>query len=98
MIERNVVVKELIPDSNGMAPDLVPEEERGELLKQADVLYKFQVGKVDDEEDGMIAVSQIKILQEEGENDYEEQATLHMTTAAFHIFMEALADFTKESN
>jgi len=98
MIERQIMVKELIPDPAAMPADLVPEEERGDGLKSADVLYKFMVGKVDEESDGMIAINQVKILKEEGENDYEEQATLHMTTQAFHIFMEALADFTKETN
>lgn len=98
MIEREVLVKELIPDPTALPAELVPEEERGDQLKSADVLYRFMVGKVDEEQDGMIAINQVKILKEEGENDYEEQATLHMTTEAFHIFMETLADFTKGKN
>lgn len=96
MIEREVVVKELIP--SGMHDYMTTEEK--EELEKADVKYRFMIGRVDDEVDNMVGITQIKILEtpEDEQEEYQEMASFHMTGDAFKVFLEALADFTKEEN
>jgi len=82
MIEKEIVVKELIPSLRseyGMEDD----------FEYADVTYKFMVVDVDNE---MVGISQIKILQtpDEEEKEYQEIATFHMHKDAFRVFVDLL--------
>lgn len=82
MIEKEIVVKELIPslrNEYGMEDD----------FEYADVKYKFMVVDVDNE---MVGISQIKILEtpDEEEKEYQEVATFHMHKDAFKLFVELL--------
>lgn len=87
MIEKEIIVKELIPS---LGADYGLED-----FEYADVKYKFMVIDVDNE---IVAISQVKILEtpDEEEKEYQEVATLHMHKDAFKVFLDLLKE--KESN
>jgi len=91
MIEKEIVVKELIPS---LGADYGMED-----FEYADVTYKYFIANVDDE---IVAISQLKILQtpDEEEKEHHEQATFHIQKDAFKVFAEMIAEFSasKEQN
>ena len=83
MIEKEIIVKELIPS---LGADYGTED-----YEYADVKYKFMVIDVDNE---VVGISQIKILEtpDEEEKEYQEVATLHMHKDAFKVFLDLLKE------
>jgi hypothetical protein len=91
LIEKEIVVKELIPS---LGADYGTED-----FEYADVTYKYFIANVDDE---TVVISQLKILQtpDEEEKEHQEQATFHIQKDAFKVFAEMIAEFSasKEQN